>query len=132
MDIRWGRLIVGAIAAEAIPIVLLVAIVAMAGPDEASEAQEYANKLGKWVGPVGGAIATFLLAIWATRTLSENFVLHGVILGALVALIDAVLLIASGAPFEWLFVFSGAGRVVAGLLGGYLVSRQMLETVGSE
>jgi len=124
MKIRWGRLILGAIAAEALPVILLIGLVALLAPNEATEAQEYANTLGKWVGPVGGAIATFALAIWVARPLSKDHVLHGVFLGVLVAVLDAALLVASGAPFEWLFALSGVGRVVAGFLGGYLIFKR--------
>ena len=35
-------------------------------------------------------------------------------LGVLVALLDAGLLVAGSAPFQWLFVISGVGRMVAG------------------
>ena len=43
-----------------------------------------------------------------------------------VALRDAGLLIAQAVAFQWLFVVSGLGRVVAGALGGYLAQRRSL------
>ena len=45
-------------------------------------------------------------------------------LGVFVALLDAGLLVAGSAPFQWLFVISGVGRIVAGTLGGYLAHKR--------
>ena len=120
MTIRWLRLVIAAVVAEIIPIVLLVALVAIFGPGDAAEAEAYAARLGRWVGPIGGGLATFLLAFWVVRPLAAGHVLHGFLLGVLVAVIDAGLLVGGSTVFEWLFVISGAGRIVAGTLGGYL------------
>ncbi len=124
MTIRWLRLLPAAIVAEIIPIVGLVALVAIFGPGDAAEAQDFAASLGAWVGPLGGALATFLLAIWVARPLAAAHVLQGGLLGVLVALLDAGLLVAGSAPFQWLFVISGVGRIVAGTLGGYLAHKR--------
>ena len=124
MKIRWLRLIPAAIVAELVPIVGLIAIVALFGPSDPAEAEAFATRLGPWVGPLGGALATFLLAIWVVRPLDAGHVLHGALLGLLVALLDAGLLIAGSTEFQWLFVVSGLGRIVAGSLGGYLASRR--------
>ncbi len=128
MTIRWLRILGAAIVAEIIPIVLLVALVAIFGPSDAGEAQEYASRLGSWVGPLGGALATFLLALWVARPLVDSHVLHGALLGFLVALLDAGLLIAGSTGFQWLFVISGVGRIVAGTLGGYLAHHRSITT----
>ncbi len=126
MTIRWLRLLGAAIVAEIIPIGLLVVLVAIFGPTDATEAQEYATSLGAWVGPLGGALATFVLALWVARPLVAGHVLHGVLLGVFVALLDAGLLVAGSTGFQWLFVFSGVGRILAGALGGYVAFRRSL------
>ncbi len=56
MTIRWLRILIAAIVAEIIPIVLLVALVAIFGPNDAAETQDYASSLDAWVGPLGGAL----------------------------------------------------------------------------
>ena len=122
MNIRWLRILGAAVVAEIIPIVLLVGIVAIFGPTDSAQAQDFAARLGTWVGPIGGALATFLLAIWVARPLKADHMLHGGLLGLFVALLDGGLLIASATEFQWLFVFSGLGRIVAGLLGGYVTA----------
>ncbi len=76
MTLRWLRLLPAAIVAEIIPIVILVALVAIFGPGDAAEAEDFAASLGPWVGPLGGALATFLLAIWVARPLAAGHVLH--------------------------------------------------------
>jgi hypothetical protein len=123
MTIRWLRLVGAALVAEAVPIGLLVGLVAALGPTDPEAAQAFASRWGAWVGPIGGAIVTFLLAIWVARPLAAGHAVHGGLLGLFVAVLDAALLVVGASAFEWLFVFSGAGRIVAGLLGGYLASK---------
>ncbi len=152
---RWLRILIAAVLAEAIPILLLVALVAVFGPKEQTAAQAYAEHLGQWVGPLGGALMCFLAAwwvnLWRTHTCvpcwqscqhyvpakterrdesrrgrhecPRHHVLHGFIVGVLAALLDIAILIATGAAFQWLFVASNLGRILAGLLGGWMASR---------
>jgi hypothetical protein len=123
MKIRWGRIIVGAVAVEAGAILLLVLVVALFGPNEARAAEAYAEKAGAWVGPIGGAILSFLMAFWIARRLSDGQLAHGALLGLFVALVDVALLVAMRAPFAWLFVASDAGKIIAGVLGGFAAAR---------
>jgi hypothetical protein len=123
MRIHWIKLIVGALAAEIAAILILVCLVAIFGPNEASAAQAYAEKLGRWVGPVSGTILSFIGALWLGRALASSHLLHGGLFGFLMALIDAILLVAMQAPFEWIFVASNASKVFAGVAGGFVSSR---------
>jgi hypothetical protein len=123
MQLRWSRLVVGALVAEFVPVALLVVLVAVLGPDDAAAATAYAESLGRWVGPIGGAVMTFLAAVWVARPMRSLELRHGVVLGILAALLDVTVLVASGAPFEGLFLISNAGRIIAGTLGGLLASR---------
>ena len=52
MQLRWGRLLLGLVIAELVPTLILVALVAAYGPSTEAEAQAYATRLGRWVGPV--------------------------------------------------------------------------------
>lgn len=123
MSLRWGRIAAGALVAESIPILALVVLVAVAGlPDQAS-AEAYANHLGRWVGPVAGALATFAAAWWVARPVPGAGLRHGLLLGALTAALDGALLVAGETPFEWLFVLSNLSRIGAGALGGCLRAR---------
>jgi hypothetical protein len=124
MKIRWIRLIVTAIAAEATAILLLVLIVAIFGPKtNQAEAEAYAQKLGPWVGPLAGVVLSFLGALWVSRGLAGRHLLHGTLFGAIYALLDGALIVAAQAPFAWLFVASDAGKFLAGVAGGLIAAR---------
>jgi hypothetical protein len=107
-----------------VPVLLLFALVALFGLHDQTEAQAYAAHLGRWVGPIGGAIMTFLAALWVARGAPPFELRHGIVLGVFAALLDVGLLLASGAAFEWIFAASNTGRVVAGTLGGAVAGRR--------
>lgn len=123
MHLRFGRILILAVAAEALAILSLVALVATLGPTDPEAAQQYAARLGRWVGPIAGFVFCVLGGWLAARGAAARLVLHGLTLGAMVAAIDVLLLLASGSAFEWLFVASNAGRLVAGSIGGFLAGR---------
>ncbi|MEO5722298.1 MAG: hypothetical protein ABIR71_12620 [Chthoniobacterales bacterium] len=88
-----------------------------------NEAQAYAEKLGRWVGPIGGAVFSFIGAFWIGRSVAGGRLAQGTLFGILVALVHVALLVAMQAPFQWLFVRSDAGKVAAGIAGGWCASR---------
>ena len=129
MQVRWGRLVVGSVIAELTVIALLAVVVVIIGPHAPLADQVFAQNLGRWVGPIGGALVTFLGTLVIARPLSTDQVAHGLLLGGLLALLDITILVASRAPFEWIFVVSNLGKIVAGYLGaviaGPLKSRRL-------
>ena len=96
----WVRTIVAVIIAEALPIVALVGLVAAMSSGDAAADKEIAASMGLWVGPIGGAIATFLLAWWALRPLRTRRVAYGALIGFLVATLDAGVIFAAGEPMQ--------------------------------
>ena len=120
MRIRVGRIIVFALLAEFLAVLALVLIVAVFGPADPDAAAAYAQQLGNWVGPIGGFVFTLLAAWWVARRLTDAQLLHGFLVGVAVAAIDVAILVLSAAEFQWLFVASNVGRIVAGTLGGWL------------
>ena len=120
---RILRIAAGALAAEVLAVILLVLLVGIAGPSDPPAAQAYAKRLGLWVGPVGGFIFTLLAAWWVARGLQTPPLTNGIIVGVAVAAIDVSILILSGAGFDPIFAISNAGRVIAGLIGGWLAGR---------
>jgi hypothetical protein len=122
------RVVVAVVLAEALPILLLVAILVVYGAvrqkDSLSPA-EFAPLAGNWVGPIGGFFATLLVAWWAARRAQKHRVLHGTAVGAGTAVLDfglAILLAGAGA-IQPVFFISNAGRILAGVLGGWLATR---------
>lgn len=124
MKIRWIRILIAALVVEALAIGLFVAAIAIFGPIDAAQAKAFAANMGRWLGPIAGAALTFLAALWVCSKLPARHVLHGVLLGVLVAALDVLLLIAADEPFQWLFVASNMSKIAAGALGGVVSSRR--------
>jgi hypothetical protein len=123
------RLILAVIAAELVPLIILVAIVGAFGPSEPdlAAAQQFAARMGRWVGPIGGAICAYLAAYGIGRIAPERALSDGIIVGLCLAALDVIILVASNAPFEWLYVWSNVGKLAAATLGGF-VSRGQPKT----
>lgn len=120
--ISRGRFIVAVLLGEALPVLVLVILVAIAGPADPTEAGEFARRAGAWVGPVGGALAVLVLTRWAGAA-SSRPVIQGAAIGLTVAALDLGILFSSEEPFQWLFVLSNGGKVIAGMVGGWLAAR---------
>lgn len=121
------RLVLTAIAVEVLTVLVLVVLVAVFGPSDPDQSPAYAERLGYWVGPIGGFVFCLLGGWWLARGAGSSAVRIGLLLGTAVAAIDTSILVASGADFEWIFVVSNIGRVVAGGLGGWLAGRSARE-----
>jgi hypothetical protein len=80
-SIRWGRVIIGGIIVEVAVILILIALVAAFGPLETVSAQAFADRLGRWVGPIGGALCSFLAAFYVARLLTSGNRTNGVAVG---------------------------------------------------
>ncbi len=122
---RWGRIIQAAIWAELIPLATLFAIVYYyttflnPGLSEA-EINQYAAMAGSWIGPIGGGLMALVFAFWIGSKLSARFIIHGALIGALLALIDATILGYMNEPFTWLYVSSNLIKILMGTLGGFI------------
>ena len=123
MQIRLGRVALVAIITEVLAILVLVLVVAVAGPTEPASAQAYAQKIGYWLGPVAGFIFCVAGGWIVASRLPSHRILNGFAVGVFAAGIDIAILVASGANFQYIFVISNIGRIVAGSLGGWLGSR---------
>jgi len=125
----WMRIVLAVIAAEALPILLLILVVVVYSafrPVGSRSPDDFAPLAGTWIGPIGGFLATLLLAWWAARRAPRRPITHGAAVGVGTALLDfglGILLGGAGA-IELVFFFSNAGRIVAGFLGGWLAARQ--------
>ena len=109
---------------------MLVALIAILGPSDPDLVQPFAESLGKWVGPIGGACFCFLGGMWVAKHAKNAEMANAVMVGIATASIDILILVGSGAPFQILFVISNIGRVVAAVLGGYLVLRNRCKKSG--
>ena len=98
-------------------------VVAVLAPRDPAAAQAYAEGLGRFVGPIAGGFFGVLGGYFVARPLSTAHVRHGAFFGVLFAAVDIALLVASQAPFEWLFAVSAFGRFIGGILGARLAGR---------
>ena len=130
--IHWLRLIIGAVAVEIAAVIILVILVAGFGPNDASAARAFADRLGRWVGPIAGALFTFIGAFVIARRLPGGRLLHGVLFGFCAALVDVAILLAMKAPFEWVFLISNVAKLIAGYFGGICAARSCATPAGSD
>jgi hypothetical protein len=125
----WWRIAVAVLAAEALPILLLVLIVVLYSVVRSVDSpspEEFAPRAGNWVGPIGGFLATCLFAWWAARRAPQRPIAHGAAVGLGTALLDfgLGLLLGGGGAIDPVFYLSNGGRIVAGLLGGWIAARR--------
>jgi hypothetical protein len=120
------RFLLGVFVSEAVPILLLVLAMAVVGHliIGGKPSPETAEAYGAWIGPIGGALATAVVAWYIARS-SSSPVKVGIALGVAVAVLDLglTLLAAKGQPFRLLFAVSVLSRIAGGWLGGLLVAR---------
>ncbi len=128
---RWIRVLVAIVVAELLPILLLVAIVMVYAfvsdqtQPESMKPDEFAPLAGNWVGPIGGFIATMCLSWWAARVTPKRAISHGFAVGTGTAMLDlGIAVLIGGGAISPLLVFSNCGRVLAGVLGGFVASKQ--------
>jgi hypothetical protein len=76
-----------------------------------------------WLGPIAGAVSTFGFGLLAVRGIDRPL-LHGTLIGVAVAMLDAVLTLATGAQFIPVFAASWAGKVIAGVAAGSFAARR--------
>jgi len=114
-NIRWGRVVLAAVAAEVIVILSLLA---------ASAVFKIPGELaGYYVAPPASAIATFLMVLWVARKLDSRFILHGVLVGLVgVALTGGFIFMAKPGD-RLMYVVSFVLRIVGGYLGGLVAQR---------
>ncbi|MFZ9585557.1 MAG: hypothetical protein ACO280_11470 [Pseudohongiellaceae bacterium] len=111
-----------AVAAEVLGVFALVVLVVLFGPDDQSQTQQFAERLGAWVGPLSGFLLCVLGGYWVARN-SGNPIRNGLCMGVAAALLDLAVALAIGATFAPLLFLSNAGRVIGGTVGGYIASR---------
>jgi len=74
----------------------------------------------------GSFVTCFLAALWVGRRVQSRFVLHGVLVGVVAAVIYLALTRAQAEPLA--YVFAHALKLIGGGCGGYVASRQVLAT----
>jgi hypothetical protein len=116
--IHWVRALIGGFLAE-------VAVFAVVVP--------ISFALGKnsmlYTAPVASLVACFLLALWVARGISSRFVLHGVLVGVVAALLYIALTRAQPEPFA--YVVAHVLKILGGAAGGLVAWRRRGATLAA-
>src|SRR5690242_10922370 len=122
--LRVVRAILFGIGAELLTILSIVlAVTVYRGGHTAADVARFSAQAGLVIGPAGGALFTFFMAVWALRGVSGRYVTHGSIVAA--AAIALHLLGVSAAPggLRAIYLVADALKLVAGLAAGVVVGR---------
>ena len=113
--IRWGRVILAALAAEVLVILLLLA---------ASAVFKVSGEVaGYYVAPPASAAASFLMALWVGRKLESRFVLHGVLVGVVGVVLTGGFVFTAKPEDRLVYLGSFGLRIVGGYLGGLVAQK---------
>jgi|SRR5208337_5553508 len=107
--LRWGRVIVGGVSAE-------LAVFAIVFP-----VLHFFGQRAFLVSILVASVAMpFLFALWVCRRVNSNFVLHGVLVGVVAALMYVI--VAWGQPEPPVYKIAHGLKLVGGLLGGVVAA----------
>jgi len=127
--IRWGRVLVAAILSELAVIAILVVtsvVYSFIVPAEQSKlaAQDIGERVGYYVAPPAGALATFVLVLWVARKLESNFIINGVAVGVVSVLLTCGFLAGARAEHRPMYLVAFALRIAAGYVGGWVAQQR--------
>ena len=113
--IRWGRVVLGAVAAEA-SVILLIAAISIALP-------EFRESAGYYVAPPASALATFLMTLWVARKLESGFILHGILVGLIGVVLTGGFIFLAKPEDRVMYGVSYVLRIIGGYLGGVVARK---------
>ncbi len=108
-ELRWGRVIVGGVSAELAVFAVVFPVLYLFG-QTAFLTSILAASL----------VLPFAFAVWVGRHIESHFVLHGALVGVVVALV--YLILAWGQPEPLLYKIAHGLKLVGGLLGGIVAA----------
>ncbi len=111
LKLHWGRILVGGLLAE---VVLIVAIVPLG--------LHFGEAFLHTTAPPGSFITCFFAALWVGRRIESRFVLHGVLVGVVAALIYVGLTRAQPEPLA--YIVAHGLKLAGGAAGGFVAKRQ--------
>jgi hypothetical protein len=112
--LHWGRAIAGGVCAELAVFGIVFPVLHFFG-----QTAFLASIL------VTSAALPFILAVWVDRHVESHFVLHGLLVGAVAALV--YLIVAWGQPEPFLYKVAHGLKLVGGLLGGITSARRLTD-----
>ena len=113
--IRWGRVVLAAVAAEA-SVILLIAAISILRP-------EFRESAGYYVAAPASALATFLMTLWVVRNLETGFILHGILVGLIGVVLTGGFIFTAKPGDRLMYVVSFVLRIVGGYVGGLVAQK---------
>jgi len=114
--IRWGRVVLAAVAAEA-SVILLIAAISILRP-------EFRESAGYYVAAPASALATFLMTVWVVRNLETEFILHGVLVGLIGVVLTGGFIFLAKPEDRVMYGVSYVLRIIGGYLGGVVARKR--------
>ena len=126
--IRWGRVVVAALASEAVVVAILILITTVyrllvAPGKSAAEYEAFADLAAYYVAPATAGFAVFFSALWATRKLTCAFIANGTLVGVTAVLLTVGFLFIAKPEDRLMYGVSFGLRILGGYAGGALAQR---------
>jgi len=110
VKIRWMRILIGGFLAEAVLILLLIPV-----------SMKWGQPPLLYLAPAGSLVLCFLFGFWVGRGVKSRFILHGLLVGAVAAVI--YLALTRLGPEPWAYVVAHALKLIGGASGGWVAGR---------
>jgi putative membrane protein (TIGR04086 family) len=111
-QLRWGRIVIGAVLTEVALIALVVPVQMLAG-----------DAAIVYIVAPACFIATFVFGLWVARKANANFALHGALVGVLASMIYIALTWNQTLPL--IFHLSHLAKILGGAAGGAFAARRL-------
>jgi hypothetical protein len=115
---HWIRVLIGGFLAEASVFAVVLPVFWISGQHALL-----------YVAPVASLVMCFLFALWVGRRLESHFVLHGLLVGVVAAVLYVALTRAQPEPLAY-YVAHGL-KLLGGAAGGFVASRRQTATPNS-
>jgi hypothetical protein len=124
--LRWVRAILAGIGAEVLTILVIVLAVSIyrAGGHTADDVERFGGQAGLVIGPAGGALFTFVMALWALRGVSGRYLAHGLLVAVGAIALHLVGVSAAPGGFRPIYLGADAAKLAAGLIAGLIAARR--------
>jgi putative membrane protein (TIGR04086 family) len=113
--IRWGRVVLAAVAAEA-SVILLIAAISIVRP-------EFRESAGYYVAAPASALSTFLMTLWVGRKLEAGFIFHGILVGLVGVVLTGGFIVLAKPEDRMMYGVSYVLRIIGGYLGGVVARK---------
>jgi peptidoglycan/LPS O-acetylase OafA/YrhL len=109
--IHWLRILLGGFLAEVSVIALVIPVSLLFGKQTIPSTALFGSLLG-----------CFLFALWVARRVDSRFILHGILVGLVAALIYVGL--TRGRPEPVAYLVAHGLKIIGGAAGGFIAARQ--------